>query len=102
MVWLMRIWNSYENKNEQAQQLAEYLHQPIPTIPTSHRYHARMLYSRGMYPQMEKESKSILARIDSGMTGYERRVAVMLRFFWDSWEMHDVSLLILKSITRSP
>ncbi len=81
MVWLMRIWNSYENKNEQAQQLAEYLHMTYPDNPYFHRYHARMLYQRGMYPQMEKESKSILARIDSGRLGYEATSGRYAAFF---------------------
>jgi TolA-binding protein len=30
-----------------------------------------MLYSRGMHGELEKESKEILARIDSGFYGYE-------------------------------
>lgn len=71
MVWLMRIYNSYEGKNEQALQLAEYLHQTYPDNPYFHRYYARMLYTRGMSTEMERESKAILARIDSGHVGYE-------------------------------
>ncbi len=30
-----------------------------------------MLYYRGMYPELEREAKLILVRIDSGRTGYE-------------------------------
>lgn len=81
MVWLMRIWNSYENKNEQAHQLAEYLHQTYPDNPYFHRYYARMLYARGLYPEMERESKAILARIDSGMIGYEATSGRYAAFF---------------------
>lgn len=81
MVWLMRIWNSYENKNEQAHQLAEYLHQTYPDNPYFHRYYARMLYARGMYVDMERESKSILSRIDSGMIGYEATSGRYASFF---------------------
>ena len=71
MLWLMRICNSYENDQTRAFQLSEYLYQSYPDNPYFHRYYARMLYSRGMYKQLEPTAKSILARIDSGMTGYE-------------------------------
>ncbi len=71
MVWLMRISNSYENNQPQAFQLAEYLHQTYPDNPYFHRYYARMLYSRGMYVELDKEGKEILARIDSAQIGYE-------------------------------
>lgn len=81
MVWLMRIWNSYENKNEQAHQLAEYLHQTYPDNPYFHRYYARMLYARGLYTEMERESKAILARIDSGKIGYEATSGRYAAFF---------------------
>ena len=71
MVWLMRISNSYENDQPRAFQIAEYLHQIYPDNPYFHRYYARMLYSRGMYAELEKQGKEILARIDSGHFGYE-------------------------------
>ncbi len=81
MVWLMRIWNSFENKNEQAQQLAEYLHHTYPDNPYFHRYYARVLYARGLYPDMERVSLSVLARIDSGMLGYEATSGRYAAFF---------------------
>ena len=81
MVWLMRIWNSYENKNEQAHQLAEYLHQTYPDNPYFHRYYARMLYARGLFTDMERESKAILVRIDTGMLGYEATSGRYAAFF---------------------
>lgn len=81
MVWLMRIYNSYENKNDQAHQLSEYLHQTYPDNPYFHRYYARMLYTRGMYADMERESKSILSRIDSGDVGYESTSGRYASFF---------------------
>lgn len=71
MVWLMRISNSYENDQTRAFQLAEYLYKTYPNNPYFHRYYTRVLYSRGMYGEMEKQSKAILARIDSGRLGYE-------------------------------
>ena len=71
MIWLMRICNSYENDQTRAFQLAEYLHLTYPDNPYFHRYYARMLYSRAVYPDLEIECKRILQRIDSGMFGYE-------------------------------
>ncbi|MBS1545339.1 MAG: tol-pal system protein YbgF [Bacteroidetes bacterium] len=81
MVWLMRIWNSYENKNEQAHQIAEYLHETYPDNAYFHRYYARMLYVRGFYADMERESRNILQRIDSGMVGYEETSGRYAAFF---------------------
>ena len=51
--------------------MAEYLYQTYPDNPYFHRYYARMLYSRGMYAELDKEGKEILARIDSAKVGYE-------------------------------
>ncbi len=81
MVWLMRIWNSYENKNEQALQLAEYLHVTYPDNSYFHRYYARMLYATGQYADMERESKAVLAMIDSGKLGYEATSGRYAAFF---------------------
>lgn len=81
MVWLMRIWNSYENDQLHAYQLAEYLHQTYPGNPYFHRYYARMLYSRGMHVELEKECKTILQLIDSGRFGYEATSGRYAAFF---------------------
>lgn len=71
MVWLMRILNSYENDQQQAFQISEYLFQTYPDNPYFHRYYARMLYSMGRFGEAEPTCKNILARIDSGHVGYE-------------------------------
>jgi hypothetical protein len=81
MVWLMRILNSYENDQPRAFQIADYLHKTYPDNPYFHRYYARMLYSRGMYVDLERESKSIIARIDSSMYGYEATSGRYAAFF---------------------
>lgn len=81
MVWLMRIWNSYENDQLHAFQIAEYLHQTYPDNPYFHRYYARMLYSRGMHVELEKECKTILHLIDSGRFGYEATSGRYAAFF---------------------
>lgn len=81
MVWLMRIYNSYENNNDQALQIAEYLFTTYPDNAYFHRYYARMLYTKGIYGPMERESKAILARIDSGDVGYEATSGRYAAFF---------------------
>lgn len=81
MVWLMRILNSYENDQQRAFQISEYLHQAYPDNPYFHRYYARMLYGRGMYPEMEVQCKEILQRIDSAQIGYEATSGRYAAFF---------------------
>ncbi|NJN42409.1 MAG: tol-pal system protein YbgF [Flammeovirgaceae bacterium] len=81
MVWLMRIWNSYENDQVHAFQLAEYLFQTYPQNSYFHRYYARMLYSRGLYGQMEEVCQEILTRIDSSQVGYEATSGRYAAFF---------------------
>lgn len=95
MVWLMRILNSYENDQVRAFQLSQYLHTTYPNNPYFHRYYARMLYSRGMHNDLEKESKTIIARIDSAYTGYEatsgRYAAFFLGQMYQSRKNYDES-----------
>lgn len=71
MVWLMRILNSYENNQQRAYQLAEYLHQTYPDNPYFHRYYARLLYMTHQFERCEPVCQEILQRIDSGRVGYE-------------------------------
>ena len=93
MVWLMRILNSYENDQAEAYRLAEYLHQTFPNNSYFHRYYIRMLYSRGMLTELEKQSKFVLARIDSGKVGYEatsgRYAAFYLGQLYDIKKRYD-------------
>jgi hypothetical protein len=81
MVWLMRILNSYENDQVRAFQISEYLHQTYPDNPYFHRYYARVLYSRGYYPELEIQCKQIIARIDSAQIGYEATSGRYAAFF---------------------
>jgi len=50
--------------------------------------YARMLYARGMFPEMERQSKKILERVDSAQLGYEatsgRYAAFFLGQFYES------------------
>jgi hypothetical protein len=81
MVWLMRILNSYENDQVRAFQISEYLHQTYPDNPYFHRYYARVLYSRGYYPELEIQCKEIIARIDTAQIGYEATSGRYAAFF---------------------
>lgn len=69
--FLMRILALDEGKPYEALQMAEYLHTSFPDNPYFHRYYARMLYTTGQYNKLEEVSTNILAKIDSGMAGYE-------------------------------
>ena len=69
--FLMRILALDENKPFEALRLSEYLHSTYPDNPYFHRYYARMLYTTGNYNKLEQVSTNILAKIDSGMVGYE-------------------------------
>ncbi len=80
-VFLMRIWNSYENERSKALQLSEYLHQTYPDNPYFHRYYARMLYSTGKYTSAKPVSETILQKIDSGALGYEATSGRYAAFF---------------------
>lgn len=81
MVWLMRILNSYENDQFQALQISKYLIENYPDNPYFHRYYARMLYSIGRHKEAEPVCRDILARIDSGMVGYEATSGRYAAFF---------------------
>jgi tetratricopeptide (TPR) repeat protein len=81
MVWLMRIWNSYENEQSQAFQISEYLYQTYPNNPYFHRYYARMLYSTGRFTSAEPVCKDILMKVDSAKTGYEAMSGRYASFF---------------------
>lgn len=80
-VFLMRIWNSYENERQKALQIAEYLHTTYPDNPYFHRYYARLLYSTGKYTSAKPVAEEILAKIDSGATGYEATSGRYAAFF---------------------
>lgn len=80
-VFLMRILNNYENDRQGALQIGEYLHQTYPDNAYFHRYYARLLYASGKYSTCERVSKEVLAKIDSGMIGYEANSGRYAGFF---------------------
>ncbi|MDJ1480348.1 tetratricopeptide repeat protein [Cytophagaceae bacterium YF14B1] len=67
---LMRIY-SVENQLQKAYELSKYLHETFPDNAYFHRYYARSAYAQGRIPEVEKESRSILEKIDQNMPGYE-------------------------------
>lgn len=81
MVWLMRIQNSYEDNKQEAARLSAYLFETYPNNPFFHRYYARMLYGGGRFKEAEPVCKTIIARIDSGYTGYEETSGRYAAFF---------------------
>ncbi|MBL6446865.1 tol-pal system protein YbgF [Fulvivirga sp. 29W222] len=81
MVFLMRIMGSYENNKRKALQIGGYLHQTYPDNPYFHRYYARLLYTSGKFSTTKPVAESILARIDSGMIGYEATSGRYAAFF---------------------
>ncbi|ELR71248.1 hypothetical protein C900_02863 [Fulvivirga imtechensis AK7] len=81
MVFLMRILANYEDDMPRALQISEYLHQTYPDNPYFHRYYARLLYSSGKFSSTKPVAEEIMARIDSGMLGYEATSGRYAAFF---------------------
>lgn len=81
MVFLMRILGGFENDKPRALQISEYLHQTYPDNPYFHRYYARLLYTSGKFSSTKPIAESIMAKIDSGMLGYEATSGRYAAFF---------------------
>ena len=79
--FLMRILGGEENDLIGALQLAEYLSKTFPDNAYFHRYYSRLLYNTGRFRQAEKECLDIIAKIDSGMVGYEATSGRYAGFF---------------------
>lgn len=79
--FLMRILTEEGSNPAEAFYISEYLHNTFPDNAYFHRYYARQLYSRGRHNEAETEAKSILAKIDSGMVGYEATSGRYASFF---------------------
>lgn len=79
--FLMRILTEEGNDPREAFHISEYLHNTFPDNAYFHRYYARQLYGRGKLYEAEEESLDILAKIDSGMVGYEATSGRYAGFF---------------------
>ncbi len=87
----MRIWNSYENKNEQALQLAEYLFKTYPDNPYFHRYYARMLIHADFIQILNvNRRQSLRASIVASLVT-RLPVEGMQHFSWGKWEKREDS-----------
>lgn len=80
-MFLMRILAIEEGKPYEALQVSEYLAETFPDNPYFQRFYARLLYSTGKITKAEEVSLDILAKIDSGMVGYEATSGRYAAFF---------------------
>ncbi len=69
--WLMRILFTEENDYQGALHESEYLYTTFPDNAYFERYYARLLFQTGRYARAKAISEDLLARVDSGMIGYE-------------------------------
>lgn len=81
MVWLMRILNNYENDQQGAMYLGEYLYNTYPDNAYFHRYYARLLYGSHRFQEAERVCLEIIERIEKGQTGYEATSGRYAAFF---------------------
>jgi tetratricopeptide (TPR) repeat protein len=98
--WLMRILFVEENDPQAALHESEYLHTTFPDNAYFHRYYARMLYSTGRLVKAKMISESLLAKLDSGMAGYEATSGRYASFFlgqiWESNMDYDKAYIYYK------
>lgn len=72
----------HDNENyPEAMQVAEYLHETYPDNAFFHRWYARVLYQTGRRAETEKVCLDIMARLDSGMVGYESQTGRYASYF---------------------
>jgi len=80
-LFLLHILLIHENRPMDALPVSEYLSKTFPDNPYFERMYARLLYTLGRYTQAEKVSLNIIAKIDSGMVGYEANSGRYASFF---------------------
>ena len=80
-MFLMRILAIEEGKPYEALQVSQYLAETFPDNPYFQRFYARLLYSTGKLTKTEEVSLDILAKIGSGMVGYEATSGRYAAFF---------------------
>ena len=80
-MFLMRILAIEEGKPYEALHVSQYLAETFPDNPYFQRFYARLLYSNGKLNKTEEVSLDILAKIDSGMVGYEATSGRYAAFF---------------------
>ena len=92
-MFLMRILAIEENDPHNALNISEYLANTFPDNPYFHRFYARLLYSTGKFKKAEEVSLDLIAKIDSGMVGYEaisgRYAAFFLGEIYSRYSQND-------------
>lgn len=79
--YLMTIYGAYENKEEEAFEIAEYLNHQFPNNAYFHRNYAKYAYLSGKYIPAEEASRSILERIEAQKSGYEEESGRVASYF---------------------
>ena len=79
--YVMNILFHDLDKYQDAFQISEYLHETYPNNAYFHRWYARILYQTGNRRQSEEVCLEVLARLDSGMVGYESQTGRFAAYF---------------------
>ena len=79
--YLMRLLSQEENDLQGGLQVAGYLNKSYPKNAYFDRFHTQLQYRAGRYSKVEKNSKEILMKIDSGQVGYESNTGRYVSFF---------------------
>lgn len=80
-MFLVRILSVEEKNPVAALPFSKYLAETFPDNPYFERFYARLLYTTGRFSEAEAVSLDILAKIDSGMIGYEATSGRYASFF---------------------
>ncbi len=81
MTFLMRIYNDYEGKRNEAMQYSKYLKTTYPNNPYFERYYAKVAFTKGELGECYIVSTDILNKIDSGYVGYDDESGRVASYF---------------------
>jgi hypothetical protein len=79
--FLLRIYNSEENKPREAYPYAKYLSENFPDNPYFQRVYARLSWEMGYYADCEKICYDINYKVNIGMPGYEENTGRYASYF---------------------
>lgn len=81
MTFLMRIYNDYEGKRDEAMQYSKYLKNTYPNNPYFERYYAKVAFTKGELGECFNVSTDIINKIDSGYVGYDDESGRVASYF---------------------
>ena len=81
MTFLMRIYNDYENKRNEAMQYSQYLKNTYPNNPYFERYYAKVAFTKGELGECYNVSTDIINKVDSGYVGYDDESGRVASYF---------------------